>query len=146
MANNIVSNLQKSTHVLITEPTSLVTDSLRNNIFDSGSHIQIQNAQYTTAEFQSAFAGKAGNNVEIDPGFVNGLGADFHLKTTSPAINAGVKHSVYQTFFDRYGIDISRDIEEVSRPQGPSFDIGAYEFETQSAGVPPLAPTVLTVN
>jgi hypothetical protein len=35
--------------------------------------------------------------------------------------------SVYATFQAKYGIDISKDRDGVSRPQGGAWDIGAYE-------------------
>ena len=58
---------------------------------------------------------------------------DFRLQPTSPARDMGIASDVYQTFFDLYGIDIRKDIEGNSRPQGSAWDIGAYEY-TDGAG------------
>ncbi len=58
--------------------------------------------------------------IAADPQFINysadGSG-DFHLKATSPAINAGITLSQVPTDFDGNG-----------RPVGSSYDIGPYEY------------------
>jgi len=48
--------------------------------------------------------------------FVNPGGGDFRLLATSPALNAGETLS-----------DVPIDLADTSRPQGPAYDIGAYE-------------------
>jgi hypothetical protein len=54
--------------------------------------------------------------------FVNPSRADYHLKSGSPAINAG-RASLNS-------IDAaSSDLEGKTRPQGSAFDIGAYEYD-----------------
>lgn len=50
--------------------------------------------------------------------FVNPGSFDLHLKPGSPAINTGIAHSL-----------VPMDMEGVPRPQGTSFDIGAYEYK-----------------
>jgi len=49
--------------------------------------------------------------------FVNPSGNDYHLKSTSPAKDAGTTLS-----------DVTDDLEGVSRPQGTAYDIGCYEY------------------
>jgi hypothetical protein len=70
-------------------------------------------------------------NIQLDPQFVNAPGGDFHLKSNSPAINAGVTLSPVTTDFDG-----------VSRPQGPAYDIGAYEYHPASTSTSSLTITV----
>jgi hypothetical protein len=53
--------------------------------------------------------------------FVNPNVDDFHLKTGSPAINAGVTSSAFKT-----------DKDGSTRPVGAAWDIGAYEFGGQA--------------
>jgi hypothetical protein len=48
--------------------------------------------------------------------FVNAPGSNYHLKSGSPAINTGI--TVPQ---------VTDDLDGRSRPQGPRYDIGAYE-------------------
>ena len=62
------------------------------------------------------------NNLTTNPKFVNQSNADFHLQAGSPAIDAGTSIS-----------GITTDIAGVARPQGSSFDIGAYEFQGSSS-------------
>ena len=48
--------------------------------------------------------------------FVDAGGDDYRLSATSPALDAGETRA-----------DVPADIVGVARPQGPAFDIGAYE-------------------
>lgn len=70
------------------------------------------------------------NLTNTNPQLVNPNNFDFHLTSTSPAINAGSTYSYVTTDFDGN-----------SRPQGSSYDIGAYEY-TGVAGTP--APTPIS--
>ncbi len=70
--------------------------------------------------------------VSADPQFVNYTGdasGDYHLRSSSPAIDAGTKNDAPQTDFDG-----------VTRPQGRTWDIGAYEYVPASARSAPLSP------
>ena len=53
-----------------------------------------------------------------DP-FVNRLGGDFHLASGSAAIDSGLS----------LGSPYNLDKDGVARPQGTSYDRGAYEFK-----------------
>lgn len=52
-----------------------------------------------------------------DPRFVNARQENFHLQQGSAAINKGLALT-----------DVPHDKDGVKRPQGPAFDIGAFEF------------------
>jgi PKD repeat protein len=52
-----------------------------------------------------------------DPQFVDAANHNFHLQSTSPAINAGITIALVTT-----------DYDGVSRPQGGAYDIGAFEY------------------
>ena len=66
----------------------------------------------------------------------------------SPAVDVSLRSAVYDTFFARYGIDIAKDLNGVSRPQGAAWDIGAYEFGGGGGGTnsPPQAPAGLLIR
>jgi hypothetical protein len=62
--------------------------------------------------------GTSSNNItNSNPLFVNAAGGDFHLQSSSPAINAGLIEAIVAT-----------DCEGTTRPQGGGYDIGAYEY------------------
>ena len=58
------------------------------------------------------------NNLTTDPSFVNAGGKNFHLQSTSNAIDKGTTIS---------GITIDHDGKP--RPKGSQFDVGAYEYQ-----------------
>jgi hypothetical protein len=62
----------------------------------------------------------------VNPLFVNQGALDFRLQSTSPAINAGFTVAAVPT-----------DIVGTTRPQGASYDIGAYELITDAP--PPMS-------
>jgi len=59
-----------------------------------------------------------------DPKMLNPSGFDFRLQPSSPAIDSGVPLA---------GFDY--DIMGISRPQGASWDIGAYEFKSDNVSL-----------
>jgi hypothetical protein len=82
------------------------------------------------------------NNLLSDPQFVDAAGANFRLKPTSPAIDAGVTIA-----------DVMIDAARQPRPQGLRSDIGAYEFSATTPPPPPppvdvcvTAPLTLSVS
>jgi hypothetical protein len=72
------------------------------------------------------------NNLVGDPQFVSPSTGDYHLKSTSPAIDAG-QNSVLQTFLAMTGQALSKDFDGRLRVQdatgsGCVIDMGAYEY------------------
>ena len=68
--------------------------------------------------------------------------ANLQLQATSPARDASVEGpiggtTVYNTFFNTWGMSIKKDYTGNSRPQGSAWDIGAYEYPASGA---PLSP------
>jgi parallel beta-helix repeat protein len=73
---------------------------------------------YTLAQWQSQF-GKDVNSVlcqDLSALFVDPANKNFHLKSTSPAVNAGTTLS-----------DVTDDINGTARPIGSAYDCGCYE-------------------
>jgi hypothetical protein len=65
-------------------------------------------------------------NITSDPQFVNAAAGDFHLKPTSPCIDAG-------RIFDKLYTDLEGNPRGITgyaeaRGDGSHFDIGAYEY------------------
>ena len=79
-----------------------------------------------------------------DPKFVSipsgtiGSG-DWHIQSSSPAIDAFPPAQAPANLF-------TGDYDNISRPQGSAWDIGAYEYVPGGDTTPPAAPTGLAVN
>ena len=65
--------------------------------------------------------------VNQNPLFANLAGQDFHVLTNSPAIDRGVTLAAA----------VPQDMDGIARPQGPAWDIGAYEFHNVNRPAPP---------
>ena len=63
--------------------------------------------------------GKGENSIQANPEFANRVVGDFHLLSTSPAIDKGDM------------VNISTDFDGNARPQGAGYDIGAFETVAQ---------------
>jgi hypothetical protein len=131
ITNNIFSNRADNTvnDIYMEGATSSSNSTVDNCVFYNSGDIRISwnGSQYTSlAAFQSA-TGKGGGSISADPLFTNATDNNFTLSVGSPAIDSGVVSAAYQTFFDRYGIDIQEDIAGTTRPLGGVWDIGAYE-------------------
>jgi len=122
---------------------------IKNNIFgklysyDDGSHIAIGDSSYksTVNMSNNLFEETMKSNIACvdcvdgsDPQFADASNNNFTLNSTSPAIDNGTLSDVYQTFYDLYGLNISVDYNNVTRPQDgdnngtAEWDIGAFEY------------------
>lgn len=118
--------------------------ALTNNlIYQPGSQPYLEGSTYNEQGFsgtknlwfgQGSGPSQFTSNINADPSFVNLANKDFHLQSTSPAINAGVAISTLTT-----------DITGILRPQGSAIDIGAYEYNS-GGPAPPPPPTLLSVQ
>ncbi len=92
--------------------------------------------------FNSGTPSGAANALNANPQFVS-PGSDFHLQSSSPAINAGTTIALVAT-----------DYDAIPRPQGTAYCRGAYEYPSGSGSGGggtttteiPSAPTNLTVQ
>lgn len=132
VADNIVVNVTQpnSHHVFIEDESGNTNWQMAANLFYQGgspANIRFRSTNYTVPQLLAQF-NKCIGCLTADPRFANVAAGDVHLLANSPAINAGIDSPVFTTFQSLYGIDLRRDFEGVARPQGPAFDIGAFEF------------------
>lgn len=86
----------------------------------TGANVYLNNLIHGNSAYLQLATGRISGTVDADPQFVNyqpdGSG-DYHLKPSSPAIDAGVSSPAPQD-----------DIEGKPRPSGRGWDIGPYEW------------------
>lgn len=74
------------------------------------------------------------NNIKIpviaNAKFVNTGTNDYHILSTSPAVNAGLNASSY---------GVTSDLDGLARPQGTAYDAGAYEYKSGGTNQAPTA-------
>jgi hypothetical protein len=101
------------------------------------SHPQLVTSDYNIYGIGNGQAGDEPHSFEaaISSLFVNAAGNDFHLSSSSPAIDRGENLS-----------SVLSDIEGNVRPQGASTDIGAYEFAGAVVPAPSLVISPSTVT
>jgi hypothetical protein len=102
---------------------------VKNNIFsNAGSGYWTEQGAPLIGDYnlmyQTSNPGVVGahNKLGVDPQFVNAAGNDFHLKSTSPAINAGTV------------VPLTTDRDGNVRPYNGAYNMGAYEY-----GAPPVS-------
>ncbi len=101
------------------------SNSVRNNI------------AYGNSTNYSEIAGTITSNnlFGADPLFVDANGGNFRPKSNSPAIDKGMTLA-----------GVTTDIVQVARPQGGSYDIGAYEVDGAPVPEGPLPPTDIRIT
>jgi hypothetical protein len=62
-----------------------------------------------------------------DPAFVDRAGNDLRIRASSEAIDGGIASKAYDDFYRLYSIGIKTDAHGTARPQGHTWDIGAFE-------------------
>jgi parallel beta-helix repeat protein len=143
--NNVVYNIplgasQAGIHVYTGNNTAIYNNTVYNVaskgiLIENGAGNIVKNNiayrngnNYTDAGVNTV---SSNNSVSgIDPRFVDPTRGNFQIQSGSPVIDAAVAISVVTT-----------DLTGSPRPQGPAYDIGAYEFTTATQSQAPAPPT-----
>jgi hypothetical protein len=99
---------------------------------------------YTLATFQSQFA-KGQGSLNATPLYVGAATHDLRLAASSPGVDDGTASAVYTTFRSLYGLDINRDRQGTSRPQGLAWDLGGFEVGGAASPIPQIRIGDVTV-
>ena len=131
--DSIVSN-----NIVYNNPASGIVEYCYSGQNCIGSrNIVSNNLVYGNGGAISLRVGVATGTISADPLFVNyqaaGTSGDYHLKSSSPAIDRGTASNAP-----------SIDMDGVTRPQGAGIDIGAYEFKSSTSTPPPTTPPPTT--
>lgn len=119
------STTQSAGYGVVIQGATTVNTVVQNNV--------IFNNQNGTISNIGGSGSVIDHNLTTDPSFANAAAFDFNLHPSSPAIDAGTPVSIVKT-----------DFMMKPRPQGSTYDIGAYEVGTDSAA--PAPPVGLRVN
>ncbi|MBS1633408.1 MAG: T9SS type A sorting domain-containing protein [Bacteroidetes bacterium] len=97
------------------------TGAYASDIVANGATTNFTNCNFYNIQggMPPGFVSAAVNSISTDPLFKNAAGNDFHLLSGSPGINSGKTIEYVKTDFD-----------SISRPQGPAYDMGAFELQT----------------
>jgi hypothetical protein len=153
--SNVASFPNNGSFMINGGETSLLA-RIRNNVayqignepFGNGggwnaSYVSGSNNIFYSATAQSAPSFTSGN-ITTSPLLVNAAGFDFHLQSSSPAVNAGLAISSSNTYNNYPAWNGNpMDHDGIPRPQGSGFDIGAYEYFS-GGSTAPNPPTGLT--
>ncbi len=132
--NNIFANIRGKKYdcqLYIPSSTIVNASEFSNNLFwQDGTPLILLWGDKKTFQVTSDFENFSGgtNNIIEDPSFEDPAHHNFQLQQNSVAIDNGIPHAAYDTFFKLYGIDIKLDHSGTIRPRQVKWDIGAYEF------------------
>jgi hypothetical protein len=135
--NNIFSGQRISVN-LDSNSSGITSDYNILNPRSDGQIASMPGAFRITLPEWKQIAGVGSHEMQVDPGFVNGTEPphyDLHISSDSKARDAG---NTLPNIF-------STDIENKLRPQGPAWDIGAYEYRAINAEKAPQKPTNLKI-
>jgi hypothetical protein len=86
--------------------------------------------------YSNSFTKPAGTgNIAVNPLYVNAATQDFHIQSTSPCKDAGITLS-----------NNSVDYEGTARPQGTSFDMGAFEYKQATSSTLKASSSSMNVS
>lgn len=117
ISNNIVVAAAGQTGIVCSQFSST---------FPSFSHNDVTSASGQSFSSNCASTAQGNGNISLDPQFVNANGGDYHLQSTSPAIDAGDNNAPN---FPHQDYDNNPRIVDGNNDCTDTVDIGAYELQ-----------------
>lgn len=146
--NNIVSNVSPGGYILtLDDSTYAAAAVIKNNLFYIPGVDLETGGVLNPSYFSKVPATQANNLFDLNPMLANPASNDFSLKVGSPAIGSAdtsLAASLASQFQSLFGVGVMQDFLGVTRPQGPAWDIGAFENCSADCGVPIPPPAALT--
>ena len=142
--NNIIYNFDRP---FLADPGNTANLQMSHNLYfrqgfttNTPAAYGINGRWYTLTGFQAL--GYEANSLIGDPKFISPFDTarlNFKIDKSSPAVDKGISL-----------LEVPQDFEGISRPQGSTFDIGAYEFVSDAPATPiptsTSTPVPLTVT
>lgn len=129
LSGNIFSERNTGSDGLDVHLDYAASSTAHRNNFENPYFLWGDSTPRTSVSALETLLGASGtNNKEVDPAFVAEGSNDFRLTSGSQMVGANTEHAGYDQFYTNYTIDIEYDIAEVARPQGGTWDMGAFEF------------------
>lgn len=133
MENNVISNVTTNNgyHVFMDSGTGANASTLKNSIIhqsERDERIRWSSSYIGNLSYVQASTARVVNSLNLDPKFIDAVSRNLKVQPSSPAVEAGIDTDVYSTFYKMYGLSIQYDRDNISRPSGGGWDIGAYEF------------------
>jgi hypothetical protein len=103
-----------------------------NDFYGNATDVVWNSSYWTLAQFKANTSNDY-NSISANAVFVT-AGSDFHLKSTSPAIDKGTATNAPLTDFDG-----------TTRPQGAGYDMGAYEYKLTTGILETTHTSIITI-
>ncbi|MEP6583275.1 MAG: PKD domain-containing protein [Ginsengibacter sp.] len=128
--NTVVNAGRNAIHIFNSYGTMNAGNKVNNNLLVKPNNTSPYDNPYVNIDGKTVV--DTSKNVRLavisSAGFYNSNLNDYHLLSTSPAIDKGLNASSY---------GVTADVDGISRPQGVAFDAGAYEYNKGTAPPPP---------
>ncbi len=139
--NTIVNAARNAIHLFNSYGTMAGGNRVNNNLLVKPNNTSPYDNPYVNVDGNTSVDTTKNTRLSVisSAGFVNSGLNDYHIVSTSPAIDKGLDATSY---------GVTKDYDGISRPQGPAYDAGAFEYNkgTQPAPPPSAYTNAIHVN
>lgn len=130
--NTIVNAARNAVHLFNSYGTMAGGNRVNNNLLVKPNNTSPYDNPYVNVDGNTVVDTTKNTRLSVisSAGFVNSGLNDYHIVSTSPAIDKGLDATSY---------GVTKDYDGISRPQGPAYDAGAFEYNKGTQSAPPAA-------